>query len=183
MPQGWQQLSTESDGGTPRNSMDSEKRPSIDSLDSLDEDLSREPKPDSQSGKVPGPSGRQQTDPFFIVQSEVRGTVKVAEELLSRWRQMNPETDNDFDLNTREICSYVKSAKESLKSLEDGLKIIRTHRRKFRLSEEEITARGHFIIETRQTLDSMTDELSSSTRESIYASGGSEHSGEPHRSP
>jgi len=109
-------------------------------------------------------------------QSEITDSVRVAKELIERWRGTNPDHDADWECNTNEIRNYTRSARESLASLEQGMAIIRSHRRKFRLSEEEVASRAAFIDSTRAQLEGMTRELDES-RSFMASSHDEDHSG------
>ena len=60
-------------------------------------------------------------------QAEIKEAVRVAGTLLSGWRRTSDDTDPDWELTTNEINSYVRSARESLVTLEEGMAIIRSH--------------------------------------------------------
>ena len=98
-------------------------------------------------------------------QAEIKEAVRVAGTLLSGWRRTSDDTDPDWELTTNEINSYVRSARESLVTLEEGMAIIRSHRRKFKLTEAEVSSREAFIESTRRELEAITAELLASRAE------------------
>ncbi|XP_065828933.1 syntaxin-6-like [Oscarella lobularis] len=109
-------------------------------------------------------------DPFFVVKDEVTQSIKNAEGLYQRWKELlaNPSTagGQEYDWVTQELKNGIKSIEWDLEDLEETIRAVERNPEKFRIDAREITTRKAFVTETKQKVKAVRDDLNSAATKS-----------------
>jgi len=102
-------------------------------------------------------------DPFHLVKEEVQQTLTGINAFYERWKELlnstNTSENDEFKWTQSELKEHLKNINYDLTDLEETIKIAESNTQKFRLDDDELLIRKHFVESTRKRVKLISDEM------------------------